>query len=327
MATDTEVWTGRIDDLNDVDSYRIHQIIKQLNLNETNLKEIDSNKLNFCFIGYCCDEGIIRNLGKIGAKYGPDAIRKKFASLPASFGNDTQIYDGGNLYCENGNMEETQQQLALSVERILDNNMFPIVLGGSHDLAFGHYNGIYSYLNGTANVSPKIGIINIDAHFDLRPYDNQSSSGTMFTQIADNCTNENVSFNYLCLGIQSAGNTKSLFKKADSLGAKYIMADEFVESNYISIMAKIKSFIDSNDYIYLTLCSDVFNSASAPGVSALQPFGLNPNQVLPFIREILNSKKVISFDIAEVSPPLDHDKRTAKLAAIILYKIINEMSK
>lgn len=326
-ATEAQVWTGRIDDLHDVDSYRMHQVIKRLNLGNATPLGIAPNKLNFCFIGYCSDEGIIRNLGNTGAKYGPDAIRKKFASLPASFDNETQIYDGGNLYCEDGNMEEIQQQLALTVERILDNNMFPIVLGGSHDLAFGHYNGIYNYLKGAANVSPKIGIINIDAHFDLRPYDNKSSSGTMFTQIADNSINENIMFNYLCLGIQSAGNTKSLFKKADSLGVKYIMADEFVESNYKSIAARIKSFIDGSDYIYLTLCSDVFNSASAPGVSALQPFGLNPNQVLTFIREILNSKKVISFDIAEVSPPLDHDKRTAKLAAIILYKIINEMSK
>ena len=30
-----------------------------------------------------------------------------------------------------------------------------------------------------------MGIINFDAHFDLRPYDNGPSSGSMFRQIAD----------------------------------------------------------------------------------------------------------------------------------------------
>ena len=70
----------------------------------------------------------------------------------------------------------------------------------------------------------------------------------------------------------------------------------------------------------------MFNSAFAPGVSSLQPFGLNPELALIFIKEILKSKKVISFDIAEVSPRFDHDKRTAKLAAIIIYAVITSLS-
>lgn len=55
----------------------------------------------------------------------------------------------------------------------------------------------------------------------------------------------------------------------------------------------------------------------------MQAFGLNPEIVIKFLKEILKSNKVVSFDIAEVSPRFDHDKRTAKLAAIIVYAIIN----
>jgi formiminoglutamase len=325
-ATEPEFWNGRIDDIDDIDSYRMHQIIKLLNLKDLRSLKIDSSKLNICFLGYCCDEGIKRNLGRIGAKEGPDGIRKKFANLPVSFDDKTEIYDGGNLLCLEGNMEEVQEQLGIALEKVLDNHFFPIVLGGSHDVAYGHFNGIFDHLKKQTGERPKIGIINFDAHFDLRPYDKQSSSGTMFSQIADKCSKENQKFDYLCLGIQSSGNTKSLFKKANSLGVKYVFANEFTESNHDSISAKIESFINDNDYIYLTLCCDVFNSASAPGVSALQPLGLNPNHVLKFTKEILNSKKVISFDIAEVSPPLDHDRRTAKLAAIIINKVINYLS-
>ncbi|MFA6618295.1 MAG: formimidoylglutamase [Candidatus Neomarinimicrobiota bacterium] len=322
--TNTKFWTGRVDDLYDADSYRMHQIIKLLNLKDLKTLKIDSSKLNICFLGYCCDEGVKRNLGRTGTKHGPEDIRNKFASLPVPFCNKTTIYDAGNLFCPEGNMEEIQEHLEIAIEKILDNHFFPIVLGGSHDLAYGHFNGIFNHLKKLSE-KLKIGIINFDAHFDLRPYDNQGSSGTMFSQIADKCTKENQSFDYLCLGIQSSGNTKSLFKKADSLGVKYVLANEFLESNHDSISAKIGSFIDKNDYIYLTLCADVFSSASAPGVSALQPFGLKPNHVLRFTKEILQSKKVISLDIAEVSPPLDHDRRTAKLAATIIYAVIESL--
>lgn len=55
----------------------------------------------------------------------------------------------------------------------------------------------------------------------------------------------------------------------------------------------------------------------------MQAFGLNPEIVIKFLKEILKSNKVVSFDIAEVSPRFDHDKRTAILAAIIVYAIIN----
>ncbi|MFA5642184.1 MAG: formimidoylglutamase [Bacteroidales bacterium] len=324
-ATDVNFWKGRIDDIDDVDSYRMHQIIKIINLNELDSLKIDSSKLNICFLGYCCDEGVRRNLGKTGAKEGPKDIRNKFASLPVPFCDKIAIYDAGNLFCVEGNMEDIQKQLEIAVERILDNNLFPIVLGGSHDVSYGHFNGIFNHLKRQTLENPKIGIVNFDAHFDLRPYENGGSSGTMFSQIADNCLRENVKFNYLCLGIQSSGNTKSLFNKADSLGSKYVLARDFVESNHNNISAKIASFINENDYIYVTICGDVFNSASAPGVSAMQPFGLKPNHVLRFTREILQSKKVVGFDIAEVSPPLDHNRRTAKLAATIIYEVIESL--
>lgn len=325
-VTDTKFWKGRIDDLDDIDSYRMHQIIKLFNLKDLKTLKIDSSKLNICFLAYCCDEGIKRNLGRTGAKHGPEDIRNEFANLPVSFGDKTLIYDAGNLFCADGHMEEAQEQLGIAIEKILGNHLFPIVLGGSHELAYGHFNGIVNHLKKQTKNSSKVGIINFDAHFDLRPYDNHGSSGTMFSQIADKCLKENQKFDYLCLGIQTSANTKSLFKKANSLGVKYVLAKEFIESNQDSISTKIKDFINDHDYIYLTLCSDVFNSAFAPGVSSLQPFGLNPELTLIFIKEILKSKKVISFDIAEVSPRFDHDKRTAKLAAIIIYAVINSLS-
>ena len=325
IPVDTNLWTGRVDDLEDVNSFRMHQVIKLLDLKELKALNVDTSKQTICLLGYCSDVGIKRNLGRLGAKHGPEVIRSEFASLPVSFNNNALVYDAGNLFCIEDDLERIQKQLEIVIEQMLNKNLFPIVLGGSHDVAYGHYNGIVKYLNKQSEGNFNLGIINIDAHFDLRPYNKEGSSGTMFSQIADDCFKEDRAFNYMCLGIQKSGNTKALFNRADSLGVDYVFADEFYETNHINISERIKRFIDDNDYIYLTLCSDVLDSASAPGVSAMQPLGLNPRHVLKFIQEILNSKKVISFDIAEVSPPLDHGKRTSKLAAILIHRIIDAL--
>ena len=66
-----------------------------------------------------------------------------------------------------------------------------------------------------------MGIINFDAHFDLRPYDNGPSSGSMFRQIADIYKKGNAEYRYLPLGIQEHSNTVSLLKYAKLLGANY----------------------------------------------------------------------------------------------------------
>jgi formiminoglutamase len=84
--------------------------------------------------------------------------------------------------------------------------------------------------------------------------------------------------------------------------------------------------VESADKIYLTMCLDVFSSAFAPGVSAPQPFGLHPEIVMSLMKYVLLFKKVIHFDIAEISPRFDNDNQTAKLAAIFIYALINTLS-
>jgi len=319
-------WKGRIDDPEDIDSFRMHQIVQVIDLTKISSLKADTSKLNICLIGFKCDEGVVRNLGRKGAKQGAEYIRKEFANLPVTFGKKVGIYDAGDIECIDGNMEEAQEQLKLAVKTILDNGFFPIVLGGGHELAFGHYNGIIDHISSIEKDTSSIGIINFDAHFDLRPYGDKGSSGTMFSQIADSCNTNSRKFSYMCLGIQASSNTLSLFKKADSLGVKYILAKDFIEPNFKQISDDISNFIDRHNHIYVTVCTDVFNSSLAPGVSAIQPFGLNAEIGLTFIKEIVRSEKVISFDVAEVSPRFDQDNRTAKLVAVILFAVINVLN-
>ncbi len=323
QKTENNFWVGRIDSEVDKRAFRMHQIIELCNLLELTQKQ----KLTPCFLGYCTDEGIKRNFGRLGAKEGPFEIRKAFASLPASFMNQFEVADAGNLFCKDNNMEEVQNDLANSVEELLKKNYFPIVLGGGHDIAFGNYNGIKKHLIKQHGNDVALGIINIDAHFDLRPYDKGTSSGTMFSQIADNCVKENRTFNYMCLGIQPAGNTQLLFDRADKLNTKYLFAEDCNTNTIETIKTEINTFINNNDFIYLTLCSDVINSAYAPGVSAIQPFGLDPKTIVEIIRAVAQSKKLISFDVAEVSPSLDKGNKTSKLIGLIIYELMSSLSK
>lgn len=319
-------WSGRVDDLDDLNSYRWHQLIEFINFTKVGLKPLQPGKRGFCFLGYCCDLGVAKNLGRHGSDKAPSFIRKELSNLPRSFDKSTRIFDGGNIFCSGGDMTQVQAELSILIERIFSLNLFPIVLGGGHDLTWGHFHGIVNSLRRKDKDDARIGIISLDAHFDLRPYKNGPSSGTMFSQIVDECTENKIDLSLLYLGIQKTGNTLSLFKKAEEVGAKYILAKDIEDSTLPKVMIKVDEFIARNEHIYLTICADVFSSAFAPGVSAPQPFGAHPETCLKLIKHIVTSQKVISFDIAEVLPRFDEDNRTAKLAAIIIFAVINKLS-
>jgi len=319
-------WHGRIDSLTDKDSFRWHQCVKYININDISLIDIDNYKSNFCFIGFICDEGVQRNLGRKGASKGPEYLRKELSNLAWNEELNIALYDAGNIHCREKNLEEAQMALSLAIKKIIELNLIPVLLGGGHDIAFGHYMGISSYFR-LENRPRKIGIINFDAHFDLRPFEaGKGSSGTMFRQIATHCKNINESFNYYCIGIQTYANTKSLFKTANELGAIYELAKNITPAKMSEIEERINQFIAPLDAIYLTICADVFSSAHAPGVSAPQPFGLHPEIGLELIKHVVSSGKVISFDLAEIAPRFDEDSRTAKLGAVLIYAIVNTIA-
>ena len=269
--------------------------------------KMDSSQV--VIIGYACDEGVRRNNGRVGAKSGPDAIRKYMGELPP------RVTDKGNINCENGNLEKTQKELGEMVEKELKLGNFPLIIGGGHDIAYGHFLGINKAIKGT------LGIINLDAHFDLRPFHNGGNSGTPFNQISALLKAQDKTFNYLPIGIRESSNSEELYQTAKKLNVKYIPMEECILDNIPQIKKTIQAFMDEVDCIYLTIDLDGFSSKFCPGVSAASPIGFQPKFVLEIMHYVFNSKKVISCDIAEMNPVYDEDQSTARLATELINSV------
>ena len=94
-----------------------------------------------------------------------------------------------------------------------------------------------------------------------------------------------------------------------------------------STLEKVDTFLYGHEHAYITICTDVFSSAFAPGVSATQSIGLDPEKVLPIIKHIIRSSKIIGFDICEISPRFDQDDTTASLGAVIIFSMVNTICK
>jgi formiminoglutamase len=295
-----------------------HQVVQLMDLRSpTALK---ANSLNIGLLGFCCDQGVIRNLGRPGAKEGPNAFRHALANLPIHFNQSVQVYDCGNIVCLDDDLETAQAHLAQAVALLRQLNLHPVLIGGGHEMAFGHYQGLVK--NGMPD---NFGIINFDAHFDLRPLlpEHRGSSGTPFLQIAQDCKKQQAPFRYSCVGIQPYANISSLFEQAKALDVRYRLAEDVILGGLDANLEFLKDALAHIDNLYLTICLDVFNVAYAPGVSAPQATGLSPWDVIPLLRYLVRSKKIISLDIAELSPPNDRRHQTEKLAAWLVSDYIH----
>lgn len=312
IATKPEIWTGR----KSAQGLYLHEKVKCVNIEKENIGTSTTKAL--AFLGYACDEGVRRNKGRIGSALGPDAIRTQLGKMPSHLSAGTEFVDAGTLEFQDGKLENIQAHLAEKVALLLKQQAFPLVVGGGHDIAYGHYGGIKKHFKGDA-----VGIINFDAHFDLRSNERGNNSGTPFFQIAKDCNAKKVPFNYLCLGIRKDANDAVLFETAQKLGVEHMESKEFTLRNAPAIVRKLLDFIAKVDYVYVTIDLDGFSSAFAPGVSAPSPMGCTPELVIESLELIMNTKKMISLDIAEMNPKYDRDGQTAKLAAGILHYVMH----
>ena len=264
----------------------------------------NNNKTDIGIIGYVCDEGVKRNQGRIGARKGPKSVRNKLGKLPIHFENK-KITDFGDVICIDENLEDCQKALSITIHKLITNGVLPIAIGGGHDIAYGNFSGIKEALKHVSK--NKVGIINFDAHFDLRAVETQPNSGTPFHQILS----ENTNVSYFAIGIQQQANTKKLFEIAAKKNVSHV-------SNFDCETFSIKKA----DYLYITIDLDGFSAAYAPGVSAPSTLGLTPSFVYTVLAFLFQSKKVISCDIAELNPDFDVDDSTAGLAARLVDYIV-----
>ncbi|MDC1464221.1 formimidoylglutamase [Polaribacter sp.] len=182
-------------------------------------------------------------------------------------------------------------------------------------MAYANFNGIKDALK---NISKnKIGIINFDAHFDLRAVETQPNSGTPFNQILT----ENNDVAYFAIGIQQQSNPKELFEIAVKKNVSYVSNFD-CETFSDALKSKLNTFIKEVDYLYITIDLDGFSSAYAPGVSAPSSLGFTPLFVYKVLAFLFESKKVISCDIAELNPDFDADEQTASLAAKLIDYVV-----
>lgn len=288
-----------------------------LRLAQLILPESDVQDADVVLFGVPTDEGIRRNGGREGASEAPNAIRQWLGKLTPYAGphfknhlNDLRIVDLGDV--PSGDLEIIHEAASDIAKELIATGKIVIALGGGHDVTYPLVRG---FKNGVT--SDEIGLINIDAHLDVREKkDGRHHSGSSFRLLLDEGIIKGSHFAEV--GIQSFAASENHFDWVIQQGARILTFEDATTTHLPNAFEECEVAITRGDPdfpVYLSFDMDCVRASDAPGVSAPAPIGFLAEEAYELSVAAGLSKNIRMFDIVEVSPPYDVDGRTARLAA------------
>lgn len=268
---------------------------------------------DFFILGYPDDEGIGLGGGRVGARLAPPQIRQAFYKMTPHLqaSEKPKIRDLGDLICENIPLSERHAR-GRAVTRHLSKSQGRFVsLGGGHDYGFADTAGFLDAFADNAVV------INLDAHLDVRPSEKAISSGTPFYRMLSEFKD---CVHFFEFGLQDHCNSRAHWDWATQHGAHLYRLAE-LQTDFSSVWREALS-PHKDKKVFLSVDIDSFNVMEAPGCSQAWTTGLDIAKVKPALTWLYENFDVRGLGVYEVSPPLDVDNRTSKLAALLMHQFV-----
>jgi arginase len=281
--------------------------------------------------------GVPMDLGasRRGVDMGPSALR--VAGLQARIKQlGHQVEDIGNIsvkqpeemsYGEKrakylAEIADACKDLAVMVEKSLEESMVPVVLGGDHSIAAGSLSGVASYFK---KKEKKIGLIWLDAHGDINTPESSPSGnvhgmplaaamGYGATELVElqgfkpKVEPQNISL----VGIRDLDSQeKKLAKKS---GVHVFTMRDIDERGMREVMSDaLKYAMDDTDGISVSLDMDFVDPSDAPGVGTPVRGGVTYREAHLAMEMLADTEAMVSLEVVEINPVIDEHNRTALL--------------
>lgn len=262
------------------------------------------------------DHGVKLINGRPGARFGPKKIVKIFQKLfsQKNLKNWVKIKFKTIKPIE-CNVKNTHKLVTDVVKKNLKSGALPIVIGGGHDISFASSKAV-------SQTYKKIGQINIDAHYDVRPVVNgKITSGTPFRRLLEG--RFLLGRNFVELGVHAPKNLKEhhdyIIKEKGTL-LKLDHINKIGLENAISKAFKIAN--KNTNATVFDIDIDGVQKRFAPGCSAPCTKGFTKKQILKSALIAGRNSDIKLFNLMEVNPLYDVNNKTVNLAAELLINFI-----
>lgn len=215
------------------------------------------------------------------------------------------------------------EELAITVEQTLEDNAFPVIIGGDHSIAIGSVAGVASFHR---KRDERVGIIWLDAHTDVNTPDTTPSGNVHGMPLAVLLGQGSKELTHIggfapkvypessvIIGARSVDPGE--VKLIRSLGIRVFTMSEVDERGIGPIMEEAIRIASTNTAgFHATLDMDFLDPFYAPGVGTREMGGATYRETHLSMEKMAQSGKMLSVEVTEVNPLYDTSNQTAQFA-------------
>lgn len=194
------------------------------------------------------------------------------------------IYTHDALAVTDEKPEDMLRIVSKAVSSCIKSEQFQVMLGGEHSISLGMVREL-------AKKYHNLSVLQLDAHADLR----DSYQGTPYNHA---CVGRRIS--EICPLVQAGVRSMSKGEGDYLRSAQVVNISDYEIKQNDGWIDKILGYL--TDDVYLTLDLDVLDPAIMPSVGTPEPGGLSWYETIDFLRLLSQHKKIVSFDLVELSP-------------------------
>ena len=263
-------------------------------------KNLDNINATYAVLGVPYDEGspfvggsrfCARSIREHSLRFGGGAIydiesNKEYLRDAIA---DNSIVDLGDIDVTPSRGDVTMAKLTNVVEKVVDQKILPIILGGDHTITYPIVRGFNKPLH----------VVQFDAHID-------------YTKVTEGMTYTNsTSFRLLHqldhvnslsqVGIRSMRDHKSDVNDSLNNGSHIIKMSEIRNKGPENIWGHLPNDEDC----YVSIDIDAYDMSLVPGCVSAEPNGFYFEELKSSLKSLVNKMNIVGFDFVEVNPKLD----------------------
>ena len=203
-----------------------------------------------------------------------------------------------------------------AVGQFLDMGKLVGLLGGEHSLTLGHVEALARRYPDPAS-GEGLTVLYLDAHADLRDeyMGTRWGHASVARRVGELCP-------VVQVGVRSLSQDEMSFVRDGGVSTTFWPPESGYGGRDGPWPELVNGIVErlSRD-VYITVDLDVFDPAVIPAVGTPEPGGMDWNQVTGLLRAVGERRRVVGFDVSELSPDLG-PPASAYVAAKLAYKLV-----
>lgn len=215
----------------------------------------------------------------------------------------TPVLDRGDIDLNGLSIEQATEPIRKAVETSISAHALTLLAGGNNAitrpavLALGDLH--------------RVGLVTLDAHFDMRDLDGLNNGNPVRALIRDGLPGRNIAQ----IGLAAFANTAAMHRDAIAAGNLVVSIEEVRRDGIDKAIELAIQHVSHCDALVIDCDIDVIDRSQMPGTPGARPAGMHVSDFFLAVRQLASHHRVRVIDLTEWDPSLDSTELSALTAA------------